>query len=61
MRQRIIRFVVQSEFAVSLSRVQTLEVARLVTDWKGQGPVHLPGIRVERRGGRVVFSAAASQ
>jgi tRNA(Ile)-lysidine synthase len=60
-RQRIIRFVVQSEFAVSLSRVQTLEVARLVTDWKGQGPVHLPDIRVERRGGRVVFSAAASQ
>ncbi|WP_207454962.1 tRNA lysidine(34) synthetase TilS [Desertivibrio insolitus] len=60
-RQRIIRFVVQSEFAVSLSRVQTLEVARLVTDWKGQGAVHLPGVRVERRGGRLVFSAAAKQ
>jgi tRNA(Ile)-lysidine synthase len=60
-RQRIIRFVVQSEFSVSLSRVQTLEVARLATEWKGQGAVHLPGIRVERRGGLLVFSAAATQ
>lgn len=53
MRQRLIRFVVASEFHVSLSRAQTLEVARLVTDWHGQGPLDLPGIKVERRGARI--------
>lgn len=55
LRQRLIRLAVASEFHVSLSRAQTLEVARLVTDWHGQGPLDLPGIRVERQGGRVRF------
>ena len=59
LRQRIIRLAVSAEFDVALSRSQTLEVARLVTDWHGQGPLHLPGIRVERRHGLLVFSAAA--
>lgn len=58
LRQRLIRLAVSSEFHVSLSRAQTLEIARLVTDWHGQGPVHLPGVRVERRAGLLVFSAA---
>ncbi|KRE20927.1 tRNA lysidine(34) synthetase TilS [Agromyces sp. Soil535] len=59
LRQRIIRHVVASEFSVSLSRTQTLEVARLVTDWHGQGPLDLPGgIRARREHGLVVFSAA---
>lgn len=57
LRQRLIRLVVASEFHVSLSRTQTLEVARLVTDWHGQGPLDLPGVRVERRGGLIVFTA----
>ena len=57
LRQRLIRLAVESEFHVSLSRAATLEVARLVTDWHGQGPLHLPGIRVERLGGLLVFSA----
>jgi tRNA(Ile)-lysidine synthase len=57
LRQRLIRLAVESEFHVSLSRVHTLEVARLVTDWHGQGPLDLPGIRVERRGGLLLFSA----
>jgi tRNA(Ile)-lysidine synthase len=48
---------VQSEFHVSLSRSQTLEVARLVTDWHGQKPLDLPGVRVERQGGLLIFSA----
>jgi tRNA(Ile)-lysidine synthase len=60
LRQRIIRHVVASEFGVSLSRTQTLEVARLVTDWHGQGPIDLPGgIRARREHGLIVFSAAA--
>ena len=57
LRQRIIRFVVQSEFGVSLSRAHTLEVARLVTDWHGQGPLDLPGVEVARAGGRIEFRA----
>jgi len=57
LRQRLIRLAIQSEFHVSISRVQTLEVARLVTDWHGQGAVHLPGLRVERQGGLLLFSA----
>ncbi|WP_353807468.1 tRNA lysidine(34) synthetase TilS [Agromyces sp. SYSU T00194] len=58
LRQRIIRHVVASEFGTSLSRVQTLEVARLVTDWHGQGPIDLPGCRAARAGGRLEFTAA---
>lgn len=58
LRQRIIRLAVQSEFHTGLSRQQTLEVSRLVTDWHGQGPIHLPGVRVTREGRRLVFVAA---
>lgn len=57
LRQRLIRLAVLSEFHRSLSREHTLEVARLVTDWHGQGPLDLPGVRVERRGGLLHFSA----
>ena len=58
LRHRLIRLVARAEFGVSLTRAQTLEVARLATDWHGQKAVHLPGIRVERTAGRVVFTAA---
>lgn len=57
-RHRLIRLVARSQFGASISRAQTLEVARLVTDWHGQGPVHLPGIRVERAAGLIVFALA---
>lgn len=57
LRHRIIRLVVDSEFGASLTRVQTLEVARLATDWAGQGPIDLPGCSAARRGGRIVFTA----
>ncbi|UOQ88170.1 tRNA lysidine(34) synthetase TilS [Agromyces endophyticus] len=61
LRQRIIRHVVASEFGVSLSRVQTLEVARLVTDWHGQGPIDLPGGALATRAGQhLVFSTTGS-
>ena len=61
LRQRIIRHVLASEFGVSLSRAQTLEVARLVTDWHGQGPLDLPGgVRATRAGRHVVFSTTGS-
>jgi tRNA(Ile)-lysidine synthase len=58
LRQRLIRLAVSSEFGVALSRQQTLEVARLVTDWHGQEGVDLPGVRVVRRAGKLVFQQA---
>ncbi len=57
LRQRLIRLVVASEFGVSLSRAHTLEIARLVTDWHGQGPIDVPGVRVTRAGGMIEFRA----
>jgi tRNA(Ile)-lysidine synthase len=60
LRQRLIRLAVLGEFHVSLSRQHTLEVARLVTDWHGQKSLDLPGLRVERRGGLIVFSASTA-
>ena len=56
LRQRIIRFVAESEFGVSLERVHTLAVARLITDWHGQGALDLPGVRVVRQHGRLILS-----
>ncbi len=58
LRNRIIRLAVDSEFGVALTRAQTLEVARLVTDWRGQGPIDLPGCAAARRGGRIVITAS---
>jgi tRNA(Ile)-lysidine synthase len=53
LRQRLIRLVAAAEFHVALSRSQTLEVARLVTDWHGQKAIDLPGFTAERRGSRI--------
>ena len=61
LRNRIIRFVVHSEFGVALERVHVLAVAQLVTDWHGQKPLDLPGgIRAARSGGHLVFSTTGS-
>lgn len=61
LRQRIIRATVLAEFGVSLSRSQTLEVSRLVTDWHGQSAVALPGISVERVGGLLHFRSTRGE
>jgi tRNA(Ile)-lysidine synthase len=53
---RLIRLAVEDEFGRTLSRSQTLAVARLVFDWHGQGGVDLPGVRVVRAGGRLEFT-----
>lgn len=60
LRHRIIRHVVASEFHESLTRSQTLEVARLATDWSGQGPIDLPGCRARRVGGVIEFTASST-
>ena len=56
-RQRIVRFAVQQAFGVSLERVHTLAALSLVTDWHGQKPLDLPGVRVERQGGWLILTA----
>ncbi|TPX03350.1 tRNA lysidine(34) synthetase TilS [Schumannella luteola] len=58
LRNRVIRFVVLAEFGVSLTRAHTLEVARLVTDWHGQGSIDLPGLTARREGRLIVFTAS---
>lgn len=55
LRQRIVRLVVSAEFGISLSRAHTLAVTALITDWHGQGPVDLPGVRVVRQNGLLMF------
>ncbi|WP_104081628.1 tRNA lysidine(34) synthetase TilS [Cryobacterium sp. Y11] len=55
-RQRVIRFGTLEQHAVALDRGQTLAVAALVTHWHGQGALSLPGIRVVRKGGMLIFS-----
>jgi tRNA(Ile)-lysidine synthase len=58
LRQRIIRLVVSNEFGVALERVHTLAVADLVTNWHGQKALDLPGVRVVRQDGRLIFTPA---
>ncbi|GAB2565920.1 tRNA lysidine(34) synthetase TilS [Leucobacter ruminantium] len=57
LRHRMIRTIARAEFGVQLSREHTLAVARLVTDWRGQGPIDVPGASVRRELGRLVFTA----
>ena len=60
LRQRICRLVAEQGFGVSLSRAHTMAVAALATEWRGQGPIDLPGIRVERSAGQLFFGAVRS-
>ncbi|MEL5991834.1 tRNA lysidine(34) synthetase TilS [Microbacterium phosphatis] len=57
LRHRIIRHVVQAEFGAALTRVQTLEVARLATHWSGQGPIDLPSCTASRENALIIFTS----
>ena len=57
---RVIRRSALDVFGVSLSAVHTNSIARLVSDWHGQGELHVPGIRVERQGAQLVLTASSS-
>lgn len=54
-RQRVIHRVATTQFGASLSREHTLAIAALVTGWRGQGPIFVPGIRVTRVGTALHF------
>lgn len=58
---RVIRIVALAAFGVSLSSTHTAAIALLVTNWHGQGAAHVPGIRVERQGFRLVFVPTESE
>lgn len=55
-RQRVIRFGVEARFGATFERSHTLAVARLVTDWHGQNALDLPGVRVVRQDGVLMFA-----
>lgn len=55
LRNRLIRYVASRHFGVTLTRERTVAVAQLVTAWKGQMPLDLPGIRVSRRDAMIEF------
>ena len=52
---RVIRVLSQLKFDAYLERVHTLAIAELVTSWRGQGTVYVPGIAVTRRAGQLSF------
>lgn len=58
-RHRIIRMIARERFSSHLTREHTREIAALVTNWRGQGPIHVPGIGVFRENGLLVFYGEA--
>lgn len=54
LRQRVLRRWLMAQGASELTRGHTLAVAGLVTDWRGQKWVEVPGLRVSRRSGVLV-------
>lgn len=55
-RSRVIRKLVSDFNDVSLSSPHTEAINQLITDWHGQGEIHVPTIRVERQGKTLTFT-----
>ncbi|MFC4243600.1 tRNA lysidine(34) synthetase TilS [Gryllotalpicola reticulitermitis] len=58
LRGRLVRYVALAEFGVALERVHVQAVLRLVTDWRGQKPLDLPGFTAAREGALLVLRGA---
>lgn len=56
LRQRVIRFAAKNAFDSHLSSTHTLEIAKLVTNWRGQQAIHVPGATVTRQNGLLIFT-----
>ena len=54
---RVLRVVAKQTLGSHLSHTHTEALMRLVTHWRGQGPVDIPGGRVVRNGDELRFSA----
>lgn len=57
LRSRVIRRIAERYFGSQLTREHTLAIASLVTAWRGQGPIHAPGIVAKREAGDLVVFA----
>lgn len=55
LRGRVIRRIAERYFGSQLSREQTLAIASLTTAWRGQGPIHAPGILATREADELVI------
>lgn len=55
LRHRAIRRIAELRFGEHLSREHTRTIAALITRWRGQGPIHVPGITVSRAGSSLEF------
>lgn len=53
LRSRVLRGWLADAGARDLAATHVQAVTALVADWHGQGPLHLPGVQVERRAGRL--------
>lgn len=54
---RVLRSIVKEYFDVSLSATHTDAIVQLITNWHGQGEIHLPAIRVERQGRNLLIQS----
>ena len=54
---RVVRRVVAEMTGETLSHIHTDQVMTLVSAWKGQGPIDIPGGTVERRGSHLVITS----
>ncbi len=57
---RVIRSAVSSVTGEGLSHAHTTAVIALVTDWKGQGPIDVPGGTVRRVGSELLVTKTSS-
>ncbi len=57
---RVIRTAVSSVTGEGLSHAHTMAVMALVTDWKGQGPIDVPGGTVRRVGSELLVTKTSS-
>ncbi len=57
---RVIRDAVSSITGERLSHAHTTAVIALVTDWKGQGPIDVPGGTVRRVGSELLVTKTSS-
>jgi len=55
-RTRVLRAWARRHGAGALSAAHTSALDALVSDWHGQGPVDLPGVRVARSSGKLVLN-----
>ncbi|MBN9612709.1 MAG: tRNA lysidine(34) synthetase TilS [Actinobacteria bacterium] len=59
LRHRVIRHAARIAFGTSLTREHALAVAALITDWHGQGPIHVPGGEVRRSGMYLILMSSS--